>query len=167
MKDLLKLLGVVALFTLTMMLGCALGEGEENYYVSFTVDGDTDFVWTKGDTDFSAEVAGQDSDGIGVIIEAFPVEESGVQTFIDDVDNGIYLLADNRQPGVYTGEDIEFDLVLDGVAYEGESAGSTGTVEITSSGGIGEVVEGKFSLSFTSPSALEVTDGRFRVLLLD
>ena len=166
MKNMM-LLRIAVLLLGVLLAGCALGGGEEGCYVRFTVDGDTDFVWTKGDTDFSAEVAGQDVDDVGIGIKVFPVEESHVYTLISDVDNGMMLLANNRQPGVYTGEDIEFDLVLNGVAYEGESAGSTGTVEITSSGGIGEIVEGRFSLNFTAPSALEVTDGRFRVLLFD
>lgn len=151
-----------ALLTLLWMIGCAT-EGEEQYHVSFTVNGDRNITWTKGDTDTSPDAAAKDTGKGSIEIEAFPEEVNGVFNVHLDVDNGIALLIMGQEPSIYTDEDIQVEFALDGVGYE--SATVSGTIEITSIGGVGEIVEGTFDLGFTSPSTVELTNGSFRVLL--
>ena len=146
------------------MTACTTEE-EEGYYVSFTVDGDRSITWTKGDTDTSQDASAKDTGKGSIEIEAFPVEVNGVFNVHIDVDNGIALLIMGQQPGIYTDEDIQVQFALDGIGYE--SATVSGTIEITSIGGVGAIVEGTFNISFTSPSAIEITNGRFRVLLVE
>ena len=161
MKQLMIVSCAAALLTIPVMIGCTAGSGEE-YYVSFTVNDDRNVTWTKGDTDVSSDAAARDTGKGGIQIEAFPVEVSGVYNVDIDVDNGISLLTTGMTPGTYSVETIQTRFALDGVGYQSETAG---TIEITSIGSVGEVVEGTFNLSYTIPSALEITNGRFRVLL--
>jgi hypothetical protein len=165
-KRLIMVVCAAALLAILVMIGCAGCGGssgkDEGYYVTFTIDGDRNVTWTKGDTDVSSDAAAHDTGKGSIEIEAFPVEVSGVYNVDIDVDNGIALLIMGLEPGTYSGEDIQTEFALDGIGYDTESSG---TIEITSIGGVGEVVEGTFNLSWTSPSALEITNGRFRVLL--
>jgi hypothetical protein len=151
-----------SLLTILWMVGCAT-EGGEPYHVSFTVDGDRNITWTKGDTDTSHDASAKDTGKGSIEIEAFPVEVNGVFNVHIDVDNGIALLIMGQQPGIYTDENIQVEFALDGVGYE--SATVSGTIEITSIGGVGEIVEGTFDIGFTSPTVIELTNGSFRVLL--
>ena len=161
-KRLFILICFAALLTILWIAGCGT-EGEDQYYVSFTVDGDRNINWSKGDTDTSPDASARDTGKGSIEIEAFPEEVNGVFNVHIDVDNGIALLIMGQAPGIYTGEDIQVEFALDGVGYE--SATVSGTIEITSIGGVGEIVEGTFDLGFTSPSTVELTNGSFRVLL--
>ena len=161
-KLLFILMFFTAFLTILWMAGCAT-EGEGQYYVSFTVDGDRNITWTKGDTDTSPDAAARDTDKGSIEIEAFPEEVHGVFNVHLDVDNGIALLIMGQEPGIYTDEEIQVEFALDGVGYE--SATVSGTIEVTSIGGVGEIVEGTFDLGYTSPSTVELTNGSFRVLL--
>ena len=159
-KRLIIAVCAAALLAMPVVIGCTTGGGGE-YYVSFTVNGDRNVTWTKGDTTVSSDASALDTGKGGIQIEAFPVEESGVFNVDIDVENGISLLTTGMTPGIYTGENMQTRFALDGVGYNSETGG---TIEITSIGGVGEIVEGTFNISYTG---LDITNGRFRVLLYE
>jgi hypothetical protein len=167
MKRFMTLLCILISIAMLAVIGCTAGGGSGDnpeFYVSFTVNGDRNVTWTKGDTNVSSDAAARDTGKGGIQIEAFPVEVSGVDNVHNEVDNGIALLTTGMTPGIYSGDDMQTQFALDGTGYASESSG---TIEIISIGGVGEVVEGTFTLSYTLPSALDITNGRFRVLLYD